>query len=61
MLKRNIEMYPPSINRSTAEFEIEENGIRIPLSALKEMSEKTAREVVEEREKMVTLKIFLIS
>ncbi|QXW66463.1 hypothetical protein KX935_05375 [Streptobacillus moniliformis] len=51
MLKRNIEMYPPSINRSTAEFEIEENGIRIPLSALKEMSEKTAREVVEEREK----------
>ncbi|WP_073507852.1 DNA polymerase III subunit alpha [Streptobacillus notomytis] len=51
MLKRNIEMYPPSINKSTAEFEIEEKGVRIPLSALKEMSEKTAREVVEEREK----------
>ncbi|CAM3145179.1 DNA polymerase III subunit alpha [Streptobacillus ratti] len=51
MIKRNIEMYPPSINKSTAEFEIEEKGIRIPLSSLKEMSEKTAREVVEEREK----------
>lgn len=59
MLKRNIEMYPPSINESTEVFEVQENGIRIPLSALKEMSEKTAKDVVEERQKNGKFKDFL--
>ncbi|CAM3168759.1 DNA polymerase III subunit alpha [Streptobacillus felis] len=51
MLKMNMEMYPPSINKSTVGFLPVENGIRIPLSALKEMSEKTATDIVAEREK----------
>lgn len=51
MLRKKILLLEPSVNKSSYEYTIEEDNIRIPLSALKEMSEKTARDVYNERNK----------
>ena len=51
MLKKKIYLLEPSVNKSGFEYEVEGNNIRMPLSALKEMSEKTAKDILNERNK----------
>ncbi len=47
--KFNIEVLPPDINKSFVDFAIEEGKIRFGLSAIKNVGERAAAEVVSER------------
>jgi len=49
--KMNIEILPPDINKSGAIFEVEDNGIRYALSAIKNVGESAAISIVQERQK----------
>jgi DNA polymerase-3 subunit alpha len=44
-----IEIYPPDVNRSHVDFEVEGQGIRFGLSAIKNVGEANIRAIIEER------------
>lgn len=47
--RKGIELKAPDINKSYDSFSVEGKVIRMPLSSIKEMSEKSARDIVEVR------------
>jgi DNA polymerase-3 subunit alpha len=47
--RRGIPVLPPSVNKSAAEFQPEEGGIRYALAALKNMGQAAAEHIVAER------------
>ena len=47
--RKGIELKKPDINKSIDSFSVEDKGVRMPLSSIKEMSEKSAREIMEIR------------
>jgi len=47
----NLPVLPPSINESVAKFDIQKDGIRYGLSAVKNVSETAVNQLVEERAK----------
>lgn len=49
--RMGIPILPPDINRSGCDFEVEGDGIRFALSAIKNVGENTVRAIVEERER----------
>lgn len=49
--KSKIDILYPSINKSTNRYEVLDNNILMPLSAAKSMSEKSAKDILKEREK----------
>ena len=48
--RKEIELKEPDINKSMDSFSVEDKGVRMPLSSIKEMSEKSARDIMEIRE-----------
>ncbi|MCX7835149.1 MAG: DNA polymerase III subunit alpha [bacterium] len=54
----NVELLPPDINDSDVHFKPLQKGIRYGLGAIKQVGEKTARSVIEEREKKGKYKSF---
>lgn len=56
---RNMELLSPDINKSTDVYESFENKLLMPLSSIKEMSEKTSRDIVNERNANGEYKDFL--
>ena len=49
--QNNIKILPPDINLSTNKYEIEENGIRCPLSIIKNIGSSVANEIINNRKK----------
>lgn len=49
--RMGIPLLPPDINRSGCDFEVEDDGIRFALSAIKNVGENAAGAVVQERER----------
>jgi DNA polymerase-3 subunit alpha len=56
---RGFEVKPPSINRSVAEFSVEDGGIRIGMAAIKNVGIDAIESIVEERERGGEFKDFL--
>ncbi len=48
---RGFEVKPPSINRSYAEFSVEDGGVRIGMAAIKNVGVEAIESIVEERER----------
>ncbi len=49
--ERNVTVLPPSINKSFAEFTVEDGAVRIGLAAVKNVGRSVIEEIVAEREK----------
>lgn len=56
--KQNIAVLPPDINRSGADFTVEETGIRFGFRAIKNVGVTLIRELIAEREKSGNFKSF---
>ncbi|MBQ4049922.1 MAG: DNA polymerase III subunit alpha [Clostridia bacterium] len=48
--ERNIPVYPPNVNKSFVEFEVEGEGVRIGFAAIKNVGTGVVKEIVAERE-----------
>ncbi len=53
-LKRNnIQILPPSINKSTEKYEVTETGIRCPLSIIKNIGGQISKEIINQRQNLL--------
>lgn len=55
---RNIPVYPPNINKSYADFSVENGGVRIGMAAIKNVGFAVVNEIVKEREENGYFKSF---
>ncbi len=47
---KNIDVYPPNINKSYSDFAVENGGVRIGMAAIKNVGHSVVEEIVKERE-----------